>query len=138
MDYRIIRRISINFIISGGTSPQPNITCTQLFEFVKNSAIQILEIFYNDDIKSVDEMHKLSTLYPTNALLYVAYEIKSSSGYLHDHIGKSKDAMEGGMVGQLIIKETCSKMVKSGLYRNVFAVLAENKHVKLINSYSGV
>jgi hypothetical protein len=93
----IIRRIFINLIISGGTPPQPNITCTQLFEFVKDTAIQILEIFYDDDIKSVYEMHKLSTLYPTNALIYVAYEIKSSSGYISDHIDKS-NAMEGGSV----------------------------------------
>ena len=86
----IIRRIFINFIISG-TSPEHNITCTQLLEFVQNSAIQILTIFYNDDIKSVDEMHNLLTLYPTNPLIYVAYAIKSNPNYIIDHVNKAND-----------------------------------------------
>jgi hypothetical protein len=95
----IIRRIFINFIISG-TSPEHNITCTQLLEFVQNSAIQILTIFYNDDIKSVDEMHNLLTLYPTNPLIYVAYAIKSNPNYIIDHVNKTndEDSMTGGSV----------------------------------------
>jgi len=78
-------RVFINFIISGA-SPEPNITCTQLLEFVKSSAMQILTIFYNNDIKSIEEMHNLLKLYPTNPMIYVAYAIKSDSGYRIDHV----------------------------------------------------
>jgi hypothetical protein len=63
---------------------------------VKSSAMQILTIFYNDDIKSIDEMHTLLKLYPTNPMIYVAYAIKSDSGYIIDHVAYDDNDMTSG------------------------------------------
>jgi hypothetical protein len=110
----VYHHIVIDFILYQRQIPSV-ISCAGLVEYMKNIAIQILEIFYDDDIKSINQMEDHYNIYPHNPLISVARYIKNSVVYKEKHIDKS-NYMEGGYGGSVNNKRN---VFKNGKIRSI-------------------